>query len=78
MDRTDSVENLKAQLPLMPGATASVTVYVHGASDFLMPAVTNGLAGLHQGDDLSSLPSLSGSLRSISTSMSAWLHKSRS
>ena len=57
-----SIESLKAQLPWQPGSAASVTIYVHGASDFLandqpMMALDNS-ANLHS-DDGGSLPSLS-------------------
>lgn len=37
-----SQENLQAQLPLQPGATASFTVYVYSVVDFLSPAIDTG------------------------------------
>ncbi|XP_046452687.1 protein brunelleschi-like isoform X2 [Daphnia pulex] len=55
-----SVDNLKAQLPWQSGTAVSVTVYVQGASDFILPAITDYLSNLHSGDDSNSLPSLSG------------------
>lgn len=55
-----SIDNLKAQLPWQPGTAVSVTVYVQGASDFLMPAMNDCLTNLHSADDSASLPSLSG------------------
>ncbi len=58
-----SVDNLKAQLPWQSGTAVSVTVYVQGASDFILPAITDYLSNLHSGDDSNSLPSLSGIIR---------------
>ena len=62
-----SVDNLKAQLPLLPGSAASVTVYVYGASDFIIPAYSAALASLQHADELNSLHSLSGGGMSLST-----------
>lgn len=56
----DSVDNLKDQLPWQCGAAVSVTVYVQGASDFIMPTVNDCNTNIHQTDDSNSLPSLSG------------------
>jgi len=56
-----STENLKAQLPWAPASAACVTVYVHGASDFIVPVVPDYQNNpKYAADDLSSLPSLSG------------------
>lgn len=55
-----STENLKAQLPWQPDSAASVTVYIHGASDFIVPAVPEYQTNVRTADDLNSLPSLSG------------------
>lgn len=56
----NSVDNLKDQLPWQCGAAVSVTVYVQGASDFIMPTVNDCNTNIHQTDDSNSLPSLSG------------------
>ena len=55
-----SVENLKAQLPWQPGTAVSVTVYVQGASDFIMPAISDCPTIFPSAEDSNSLPSLSG------------------
>jgi hypothetical protein len=60
-----SVDNLKAQLPWQSGTAVSVTVYVQGTSDFILPAITDSLSNLPSGDDFNSLPSISGIFRLI-------------
>lgn len=63
-----SIENIKAQLPWPAGSAASVTVYVYGASDFMLSGhsimFNDGSVNLTC-DEASSLPSLSGTLSSM-------------
>lgn len=37
-----SDDNLKTQLPLLPGASASFTIYLYAVADFIAPASRNG------------------------------------
>lgn len=37
-----SDENLTAQLPLQPGSSASLTLYLYAATDFVTPTIRNG------------------------------------
>lgn len=37
-----SDENLMTQLPLQPGTSASLTLYLYAATDFVTPSIRNG------------------------------------
>jgi len=37
-----SDENLMTQLPLQPGSSASLTLYLYAATDFVAPSIRNG------------------------------------
>lgn len=37
-----SDENLITQLPLQPGSSASLTLYLYAATDFIAPSIRNG------------------------------------
>ncbi|XP_066993209.1 protein brunelleschi [Anabrus simplex] len=54
-----SQENLQAQLPLQPGATASFTIYLYSVADFLSP-VENEMSSLANGGSSQPASFLSG------------------